>query len=316
MQKRLRELVDLSISISRKVLDRFVKHIRLHLFPRITWYYSRDGVLAVDICTNQGIGAKLEWCLEIMAYCDTHNLLPQFKFSYPTLQLEDYFSSFFSIKGSPSKSGSVKFVRIHDIRELGLDKNYDEILTLELATHLIDKYLSIKEDVFREVGEFCSRYFYNQRVLGIHYRGTDKATEAPFVPYEKVKRNADYYLEQHPETTIVFIASDDLRFITYMNKCFKSRSLIMRDDSFRSQDDHAVHHRLNINRYEMNRDAVVNCLILSRCDALIKTASILSDWSKLFNPELSIVILNQSYDRKLWFPARMLKNEALYEAIE
>lgn len=52
------------------------------------------------------------------------------------------------------------------------------------------------------------------------------------------------------------------------------------------------------------RDALVNCLILSRCDALLKTASILSGWSKLFNPQLPVSMMSAPYEEYLWFPER------------
>jgi hypothetical protein len=63
------------------------------------------------------------------------------------------------------------------------------------------------------------------------------------------------------------------------------------------------------------RDAIVNCLILSRCEALLKTASILSAWSKLFNPRLPVVMLNRPPDEHLWFPERVLVGENLFEPL-
>ena len=59
----------------------------------------------------------------------------------------------------------------------------------------------------------------------------------------------------------------------------------------------------------------MNCLILSRCAALLKTASILSGWSKLFNPALPVVMLNRPPEENLWFPERVLVGENLFEPV-
>jgi CMP-N-acetylneuraminic acid synthetase len=149
----------------------------------------------------------------------------------------------------------------------------------------------------------------------VHYRGTDKVLEAPLVNYDKVILNIEYYLRKFPETNGVFISSDDINFIEYIKKASIRKPIIYRDDSFRSRDGKPVHKVTDINIYEMNRDALVNCLILSRCNALIKGASILSAWSKLFNPQLDLVMLNTPYDQKLWFPERELIKEVIYTAI-
>ena len=69
------------------------------------------------------------------------------------------------------------------------------------------------------------------------------------------------------------------------------------------------------NKYEINRDAIVNALILSRCDALMKTSSILSAWSKLFNPGLPLIMLNKPFEQCRWFPERDLIDNVLYDPV-
>jgi hypothetical protein len=59
------------------------------------------------------------------------------------------------------------------------------------------------------------------------------------------------------------------------------------------------------------REALVNCLLLARCRALIRTASFLSGWASVFNPELSVIMLNRPYQEALWFPDReVLRHES------
>lgn len=292
-----------------------IKHFLISLIVR---YNSRNGVFAVEIRGSLGLGAKLEWCLEIMAYCNENGLIPQFKFSYPNSEKSgDYFGRFFRIKGIIDKDKPVRFIKIRSITELRLGKDYDKILNIELATYLINKYLVVMEDVISEVESFCYQHFANRRVLGVHYRGTDKVEESPVVPYDSVKRNIEHYLKLFPETDCVFISSDDINFIENMEKASIGCPIIYRNDSFRSRDGNSIHKSAHTDKYEINRDAIVNCLILSRCDALLKTASILSGWSKLFNPQLPVVTLNKPYNKhQQWFPERDLIDKNLFEPIK
>jgi len=288
--------------------------IKRSLISLLAKYNSRNGVFAIEIKSCVGLGAKLEWCLEILAYCHEHGLVPQFRFSYPdSKKSEDYFGKFFTLKQIINQDKTVRFTTISSITELDLGKDYDTTLSIELASHLIEKYLGVKEDVMNEVETFCVQHFANKRVLGVHYRGTDKAEESPMVSYDTVRRNIEHYLEFHAQTDSLFISSDDLNFIKNMESASVGLPIIYRNDSLRSRDGNSIHKSADTNKYEVNRDAIVNCLLLSRCDALLKTASILSGWSKLFNPKLPVVVLNQPYEQ--WFPERDLIRGNLFEPV-
>jgi hypothetical protein len=272
-------------------------------------------VLAVEIRSSVGLGAKLEWCLEIMAYCDDHGLLPQFRFSYPDApDAVDHFGRLFRIRDSQDKEA--RFVTISSIIELDLGKDYDRVLTIGLANHLITKYLVVRDDVLSEVDDFCREHFGGRRVVGVHYRGTDKVQESPMATYQSVRRNIDHYLKLYPTTDSVFIATDDANFLDYLQGASLDRTIVFREDSFRSVDASSIHESSHTDKSAINRDAIVNCLILSRCEALLKTASILSGWSKLFNPRLPVVMLNQPHPDQLWFPERALIGENLFPPVK
>jgi hypothetical protein len=277
-------------------------------------YHSRNGVFAVEIRSTVGLGAKLEWCLEIMAYCNDKGLVPRFRFSYPDSRpAVDYFGSLFSIKDSQDRPA--RFITISSIVELDLGEDYDPALTIGLAHFLIKKYLVVREDVVREVDEFCRGHFGDGSVLGVHYRGTDKGCESPVVSYDTVRRNVDRYLELYPATDGIFVATDDANFLDYLQTASLARPIVWRDDSFRSRDGTSIHGSGDTDKDQINRDAIVNCLILSRCGALLKTASILSGWSKLFNPALPVVMLSKPRPDHLWFPERVLVGGNLFEPV-
>jgi hypothetical protein len=289
-----------------------IKHALVPLFVK---YNSRNGVFAVEIKSCVGLGARLEWCLEIMAYCHENGLNPQFKFSYPAVNnCEDYFGYFFEIRRTVDKCKRPLFIQISSITELNLGKDYDHVLTVNHAKFLIAKYLIIKDEVICEVEHFWSKHCANKKVLGVHYRGTDKKQESSAVPYDKMMRNINYYLSLHPDTDIIFVASDDMNFIDNIRTTAVSRPVVYRNDSFRARDGNSIHKSAATDKYAINRDAIVNCLLLSRCDALLKTASILSGWSKLFNPGLPVVVVNSPYEQ--WFPERELIRNNLFNPLE
>ncbi len=287
---------------------------RRSLISSLARYHSRKGVLGVEIRSSVGLGAKLEWCLEIMAYCNEKGLLPRFRFSYPDVRHPvDHFGRLFRMR--EANDSQVRFITIRSIIELDLGKDYDRVLTIDHANYLINRYLAVREDVISEVEVFCRRHLAGQSTVGVHYRGTDKVQESPRVPYESVRRNIERYLELYPHTDCIFVATDDANFLDYMQSARPGRRLAWRDDSFRSRDGSSIHESAHTDKDKINRDAIVNCLILSRCEALLKTASILSGWSKLFNPRLPVVMLNQPLEDHLWFPERVLVGENLFEPL-
>jgi hypothetical protein len=87
-------------------------------------------------------------------------------------------------------------------------------------------------------------------------------------------------------------------------------------DDQRSDGTEAVH-RLAFadGNYRKGREALLNCLLLSRCSALIRTASTLSGWASIFNPELPVTMLNRPFPNRLWFPDdRILRRATLAES--
>jgi hypothetical protein len=105
----------------------------------------------------------------------------------------------------------------------------------------------------------------------------------------------------------LFVSSDEQDFIERVAATFgDALPVVFHEDQQRSRDGRPVHHSQSSDRFQRGQEAVLNCLLLSRCAALIKTPSILSGWSKLFNPALEVTMLARPFDQHLWFPDREL----------
>jgi hypothetical protein len=198
------------------------------------------------------------------------------------------------------------------IRQLGLPRDYDSLLDLETGARLVSKYIGVKEPVRSKVTEFFSRNLGERRVLGIHYRGTDKSAEAPPIAYPEYRNEISRFLEQNPEFNALFVSSDEQRFVDRVTRDFgASLSVVYHDDLERSHGEMPVHRSKVGDPYRKAEEAIVNCLLLAECDALIKNASYLSAWSKLFNPELRVIFLNPPFADQLWFPERELLDHSV-----
>jgi hypothetical protein len=55
-------------------------------------------------------------------------------------------------------------------------------------------------------------------------------------------------------------------------------------------------------RHRLGEDALIDALILSRSQALIRSTSFLSSWCSIFNPVLPVYLLNQPIPSRSWFP--------------
>lgn len=282
---------------------------------------SRSGhLLAVDINSWVGLFAHLEWFLEISLHCDRHNLTPCFMSTSPQYvdppRGPDWFAYFFlNLQLSPEDkeritSGEVPICRIDGIRQLGLPENYDSQLNLAIASRLVRKYIGIRQSLLQKVDGFFDKNLRGRCVLGIHYRGTDKRAEAPPVSYADFKTSICQFLDHTSKFDCLFVASDEQSFVEFIaNEVGHQLPVVYHDDQERSKANVAVHRSKQGDRYKKAEEAVLNCLLLSRCNALMKNASILSGWSKLFNPELPVVLLNRPFEGQLWFPDRELVSQ-------
>ena len=84
------------------------------------------------------------------------------------------------------------------------------------------------------------------------------------------------------------MATDEKRFLQEIQKEFKGRVIF--SDVERSSDGKAIHFARS-HSYKTGEDAVVDCLLLSRTNYLLRTASNLSLCSGFFNPDLPIKLI-------------------------
>ncbi len=190
-------------------------------------------------------------------------------------------------KVHPQKISSVSYDTI-------LHPETSKINRLE-ANQLIKKYFHIKSHIKKMTDQFVKDNFDNHYIIGIHYRGTDKISEAPRVSYEKTTEELNRVIETLNEKDYrIFVATDEAAFLKHIKTKFP-RKIIYNKEAIRSLDGKPVHFDDSQNKYEIGENALIDCLLLSRTNILIRTSSNLSRWSTYFNPHIPVIEISKRY---------------------
>lgn len=173
-------------------------------------------------------------------------------------------------------------------------------ISRERAGQLIQKYIKIKPLIQKKIDEFVRVNFLDRYVIGIHYRGTDKSSEAPRVSFDAVALEVKKHLYQNlllnKPNVAIFVATDEIQFIHYMRHKFGNA--VIYTNAQRAPDDHLPIHHIGgfpnhlRNRYLLGEEAVIDCYLLSMCNVLIRTHSNLSSSAANINPGLNVIDLN------------------------
>lgn len=163
-------------------------------------------------------------------------------------------------------------------------------ISSERAFELIQKYIHLKPALSIQINQFVKRNFRNHYVIGVHYRGTDKDSEAKRVDYEEVYQAICNARAQVNKTNVViFLATDEQKMVRFLRSKFGKKLICL--NSIRATNRNPIHTDKK-NGYRKGKEAVMDCILLSKCDYLIRTSSNLSLCSTFFNPNIPTLLLN------------------------
>jgi hypothetical protein len=176
----------------------------------------------------------------------------------------------------------------HDVFQFEGDQ-----LSRKRGFELINRYIRPKPHIRDKVESLVRDDFRDAFVVGIHFRGNDHFVESPpRIPYEQVRAAVrDSLRAAESARCKLFIATDERPFLEYMVAMFPE-ALIYRP-MYRSADGQPIDVVNADGNHKKGEDAVIDCLLLSRCQYLLRTESSLSICSTLFNPELPQILINR-----------------------
>ena len=111
--------------------------------------------------------------------------------------------------------------------------------------------------------------FVNNRTLGIHLRGTDKAGEVKSVDILKLFTKIDFLITEKKIDSI-FLATDDERYLNLLSNKYPEL-LVFDYNKIISKNGKPIHFKRN--RKNINQEVIKDCFILSRCPYFIYSFS-------------------------------------------
>ncbi|MBU6277455.1 MAG: hypothetical protein KGQ61_12535 [Planctomycetes bacterium] len=172
--------------------------------------------------------------------------------------------------------------------------------TPRLAAHsLMQRFAEPRRDVLEACDRFITGAFGSQPWIGVHVRATDARRpheSRTSVPVDLVHGEIARRLDQVPGQ-LIFLASDDAHTIDEFRERYGDK--IRYRDCIRSTDGSSLHGHydggVSMPAHEKARDVIIDALILSRCDFLIRTHSSVTTYSLCRSPELPYVDLQKEY---------------------
>lgn len=152
------------------------------------------------------------------------------------------------------------------------------------ALRLHVEHIKLLPELAAEVAAFRAQNF-RGKVLGVHLRGTDKATEYTPLSRHEISALIDPLIcELNPDT--IFLQTDDVNYWEHMQQYNPVSLNIPRSNK-------SQHHHPPLGRYASGRAAVVDGFLGAACDYYARTPSNFSTISLIMGNHGSIHLLNK-----------------------
>lgn len=156
---------------------------------------------------------------------------------------------------------------------------------------LISSYIKIKKPTNNKIEEFYNNHLKDRFTVSIHLRGTDKHYETEPISLDRIFEEANKYAPCQ-----FYIATDEQRLLEEAQQRLKGD--VISYDCFRSKNNQAgIHYQTNYpserSRALLGEEALIDCILLSRCNLMIHTWSNLSISALLFNPDIEHIHMRE-----------------------
>lgn len=262
-----------------------------------------------DIAEPIGLFATLYYVAALVRACEEQGVDPWIEATSPfyrdASRGPDWFAYYFDRRqGVTPPTGECSRHRIRSRRKLNkltrgnphvdMQNEFDDFRDVG---RLFDRHLQLKQELHDAAAAYADEHF-GERTLGVHWRGGDKrGDEADPIPRALMRE----VLTRHAaDCDTLFIATDEPEFRSWARTAFPDHRVI----AFSTPSERPFSERWD-DDYQKGREAILDCLLLSMCDRMVKTPSALSAWSKVFNPALPVVLVGQPYKQHLRLRVRL-----------
>ena len=250
-----------------------------------------------------GLGAHFNMAVLMLTTCQRRGVIPRFRFTSPLYGAEDgnvdWLQPLYRQPRGPCEIDGPELLitRWDDMSWSFRSRCLDQ---RRAVSRLVHAHFQPARAVAARVASLAETLFQGSQTLGVHYRGTDKASEARFVPVGEMVASIRKLLIAHSSLRRVFVATDSADFVLALGREIDGRPVVSAPAVERSSGTEGVHFKHSKNRIARAEQALVDALLLERCAYLLKTESGLSQWTTLLNPDLPVLQLNARYHRPQW----------------
>lgn len=152
--------------------------------------------------------------------------------------------------------------------------NYSKALT---------DYIKIKPHILEKAHNFKNQYFNNNKILGVHVRET--AEDRPLLSFDYYKHKIDLYFEKEKYDK-VFICCESQLMLDRFKNTYQDKLIFYPSFKFSNRGHGEFNTAFNQESYIRGEDVLIESLLLSQTNFLLKTASNVSNFSIIYSPNL------------------------------
>ena len=153
-----------------------------------------------------------------------------------------------------------------------------------LGRRYVGEFIRVRPEITEKIDTFVAEKMQQIFTFGAHVRGTDFAYAEP-TPPEAYFRAIDAGVRGRDLSDFrVFLATDQRQFVDRFAAEYGSRLLTY--DAIRSSGDTAPFRMMVASPFKKGEDVLIDTLLLSRCDHVLKCAAAGGEYALWFNPRL------------------------------
>ena len=257
---------------------------------------------AVDIASAKGMGAVLTEALLMCHYAENNGLIPRIT-STNRLYAPGPGKEFINLYLGPMDQNCVANLRPMRFSTLWsfYHLKFPQHIPLPEANRLFWSYFPPKPTITDRVDAVLAGIHNRMFDLSIHYRGTDKAFEAPLVSYEVYEQAILDFRTGGGTLNSVFLATDDRGFEEFIKQRFP-KTVFTNYNLGNAMDTSRGRHFSTTSPEDKSIEALVNVFLLAAAPTCIRGASYMSAVSKILRTELRTVTLNRTHWGSGGFP--------------
>ncbi|OAI02390.1 hypothetical protein A1353_16500 [Methylomonas methanica] len=271
---------------------------------------------AVDISSPKGLGAVISEAVLICNYAEKNKLMPYVISTNPLYTSEsgkDFIELYLGAVTRDENRLRLKPLRFRTVWSL-YHLNFDKHMPISIASKLFWKYFAPKPIITDLVNRILDNVPGRMFDLSIHYRGTDKALEAPLVQFDAYERAILNFQAKGGRLRYVFLATDNKDFESFIRAKFPELNFITYNLGSSKMDMSRGRHFSEMSPHDKAIESIINMFLLAASPICIRGASYMSAIAKLINPDMKTVTLNRTHWNSNGFPEQEILEEERLEA--